>query len=243
MHKLPPVPSPLRRAVLLQHDLPVSPGALGPALTAAGFTLEHRFREVQPGDVDAELVVVLGGFMGVYEADQHAYLREELALLETRLARGRPSLGICLGAQLLAAVAGSRVHADPHGMVIDVMPVRLTPEGRAHPAFAGEGPTLEVVHWHGDTFDPVPGATALAGSERQPHEAFALGSALGVLFHPEVEPATFEAWVRTFPESLQRADRRLEDVLAQDLPRLHAAMPHTHAFLARLAVHLEARSG
>ncbi|HET9451920.1 MAG TPA: hypothetical protein VFO83_13610, partial [Aggregicoccus sp.] len=60
-------------------------------------------------------------------------------------------------------------------------------------------------------------------------------------FHPEVEPATFEAWVRTFPEALQRADRRLEDVLAHDLPRLHSAMPHTRAFLARLAAHLAAQ--
>ena len=79
----------LPRAVLFQHDLSVSAGGLEAALVTAGFRIERRFREVLAGDSDAELVVILGGFMGAYEADRYPFLRDELGLLERRLATPR----------------------------------------------------------------------------------------------------------------------------------------------------------
>jgi GMP synthase (glutamine-hydrolysing) len=232
------LPTPMPRAVLFQHDLPVSAGALERALVRAGFTLETRFREVRPEDDAADLVVVLGGFMGVYEADRHPYLREELALMERRLARRRPCLGICLGAQMLAAVSGARVYPDPRGMVLGVQPIHVTPTGHAHPAFSGAPASFPVVQWHGDTFDTVRGAEALAASERQPQEAFLLSNSLGFLFHPEVEPPTLESWARGFPESLTRSGRELEDVLTKDLPRLQASREEIDGLLGRVARHL-----
>jgi GMP synthase (glutamine-hydrolysing) len=207
------------------------------ALMTAGFQLEPRFREVRPEDDDAELVVVLGGFMGAYEADRHPFLREELALLERRLSRDQPVLGICLGAQMLAQVAGARVYSDPLGMVIGVLPLTLTAEGSAHPAFAPRGQSFDVVHWHGDTFDRVPGAVALAGSARQPQEVFVLGSALGILVHPEVDADTLERWARAYPESLARAGRTLDELARDDLPRLRQQAPQVLAFRERLAAH------
>lgn len=235
------MPAQAPRAVLFQHDQPVGAGGFEAALAVAGFALEPRFREVRPGDAEAELVVVLGGFMGAYEAGRYPFIRDELALLERRLARGRPVLGVCLGAQMLAAVAGARVYSDPRGMVVGVHPLTLTPEGRAHPAFAQDAPSFDVAHWHGDTFDSVPGAVALAGSERQPQEVFVLGSALGVLVHPEVDAATFEGWARAFPQSLARAGRTLEELAADDLPRLRRDSPRVLAFRERLAAHLMGR--
>ncbi len=229
------------RAVLFQHDRPVGAGGLEAALAGAGFALEPRFREVRPEDAEAGLVVVLGGFMGAYEADRYPFLREELALMERRLTRGLPVLGVCLGAQMLAAVAGARVYPDPRGMVVGVHPLTLTSEGRVHTAFAPDAPVFDVAHWHGDTFDAIPGAVALAGSERQPQEVFALGSALGILVHPEVDAATFEGWARASPESLARAGRTLEDLAADDLPRLRRDAPRVHAFRERLAAHLMER--
>lgn len=238
------------RAVIFQHDVPVSLGALEPALLGAGFSLEPRFREVRPGDADADLVVVLGGFMGVYEADQHPYLREEMALMERRLAQGRPCLGICLGAQMLAAISGARVYRDPLGMVLGAHPLHVTPEGQAHPAFAGAPVSFPVVQWHGDTFDTVRGARALAASDRQPQEAFLLSNSLGFLFHPEVDPPMLESWVRRFPESLSRAGRSLEDVLARDLCSLQvtqgergALLSHAVRFLAQAGVEFKGVRG
>ena len=229
------------RAVLFQHDLPVSAGGLEAALVTAGFHIERRFREVLAGDSDADLVVVLGGFMGAYEADRYPFLRDELGLLERRLATRRPTLGICLGAQMLAAVAGARVYPDPLGMVVGVRPLALTPEGRAHPVLAPDAPGFDVAHWHGDTFDAVPGATALAGSERQPQEVFALGAALGVLVHPEIDADTLDRWARTSPETLVRARRTVEDLQADDLPRLRRAGQRIQGFRSRLAHHLRAQ--
>jgi GMP synthase (glutamine-hydrolysing) len=230
------------RAVIFQHDVPVSVGALGPALLGAGFALETRFREVRPGDADADLVVILGGFMGVYEADQHPYLREEMALMEGRLARRRPCLGICLGAQMLAAITGARVYADPRGMVLGAHPIQVTPEGLAHPAFTGASASFPVVQWHGDTFDTIRGAQALAASERQPQEAFLLSNSLGFLFHPEVGPPMLESWLRRFPESLSRAGRTLEDLLSRDLASLEAARWEREGLLSRAVGYL-ARAG
>ncbi|MFP2929873.1 type 1 glutamine amidotransferase [Pyxidicoccus sp. 3LG] len=224
-------------AVLFQHDAPVSAGALEGALVRAGFTLETRFREVRPGDAEADLVVVLGGFMGVYEADQYPYLREELALLERRLHQRRPSLGVCLGAQMLAAVSGARVYQDPKGMVVGAQAIHVAPAGREHPVFAGGPASLLVTQWHGDTFDTVRGAETLASSERQPQEVFQLSSSVGFLFHPEVEPPTLESWARSFPQSLSRAGRQLEDVLARDVPSLRAARADSEGLLKRVAEH------
>ncbi len=226
------------RAILFQHDSPVGAGGLQQALRTAGFHLEPRFREVRPEDAEAELAVVLGGFMGAYEAERYSFLREELALLERRLSRGQPVLGICLGAQMLAQVAGARVYPDPLGMVIGVQPLALTTEGRAHPAFAPLGQAFDVVHWHGDTFDRIPGAVALAGSARQPQEVFVLGSALGILVHPEVDADTLEGWAQASPESLARAGRTLDELAREDLPRLRRHAPQVRAFRERLAAYL-----
>lgn len=229
------------RAVLFQHDRPVTAGGLSAGLAAAGFDLDSRFREVRPGDAEAALVVVLGGFMGAYEFERYPFLRDELALLDQRLARGLPTLGICLGAQMLAQVAGARVYPDPLGMVIGVHRLELTAAGRGHPAFGPDGPTFDVAHWHGDTFDRIPGAVGLAGSARQPQELFSLGAALGILVHPEVDADTFESWARASPESLARAGRTLDELAAHDLPRLRQSAPRIHAFRERLGTVLMAQ--
>ncbi|NPC86452.1 type 1 glutamine amidotransferase, partial [Pyxidicoccus fallax] len=114
------------RAVVFQHEEHEGPGLLGPALEAAGFSLVTRFRSVRREDVSADLVVVMGGPMGVYEADQHPFLHEEQSLLTERLANELPCLGICLGAQLLASAAGAEVFPGKNGFEVGVAPVRWT---------------------------------------------------------------------------------------------------------------------
>ncbi|MFN7132009.1 MAG: glutamine amidotransferase-related protein [Myxococcales bacterium] len=226
------------RAVVFRHSEPVTIGRLGPALEAAGFTLEDRMQEVREGDGDADLLVVLGGFMGMYERDRYPFLREELRLVERRLADGRPNLGVCLGAQLLAVAAGARVYPDPRGMVIGAEEVRFEPPARE--AFGGGAETLRVAAWHGDIFDPIAGATPLARSERHPQEFFALGASLGLLFHPEVTPETFAGWARHNPGSLQRAGRSLAELLARDVPLLETAGVATGRLLGQIAARLAA---
>lgn len=139
------------------------------------------------------LWIVLGGPIGVYEEDAYPFIRDELRLLRARLDAGRPTLGVCLGAQMIAAALGARVYPGG-GKEIGWKPLQLTDAGRASPlaAFADGTP---VLHWHGDTFDLPDGATLLASTDLYPHQAFAWGAhALALQFHIETSAPGLERW-------------------------------------------------
>lgn len=222
------------RAILYTHHELEGPVRLTAALRRAGFHLETRLREVQDGDEDAALVVVMGGPMALYESEQHPFLKHELRVVEKRLKERRPVLGICLGAQMIAQAAGARVHKGEAGTVIGVLPITLTAEAQADPLFAGFEERFEVPHWHGDTWTQVPGAVRLASSARY-EEAFRLGNALGFQFHPELDAQTYQAWTRALPEEVAKTGRTVEEVLARDLPRLNLAERDMGLLLERIA--------
>jgi GMP synthase (glutamine-hydrolysing) len=226
----------MMRAVVFEHDENTGVGRLGPALQQAGFSLVRRFRAVRREDVDAELVVVMGGHMGVYEGDQHPFLQEESALLAERLANGRPCLGICLGAQMMASAAGAEVFPGKNGFEIGAAPVRWTQEGLKDPVIAGVRPRTVVAHWHQDTFKAVPGATLLASTDRYTQQAFRLGTSYAFQFHLELEAHVLDGWLTQWPEELQRHRTDLAAVRAQ-LPKLQAAQPELDDLMHRLAHH------
>ena len=147
------------------------------------------------GRPEAELLIVLGAPIGVYEAAQYPFLEAELEVIRRRLDRGMPILGICLGAQLIAAAAGARVY--PSGVrEIGWGPVSLTAAGSESCLRHLSGCDYTVLHWHGDTFDLPEGATLLASTPMVRHQAFALGpNALGLQFHAEADPRTIERWL------------------------------------------------
>lgn len=178
-------------------------GSLGPELLRRGFmihaieaaTAKFPVPEIQ----DSDLVVVLGGPIGVYDADDYPFLRDEIDGIRQRLAAGKPTLGICLGAQLMVAALGARVYPGDRGSEIGWLPL-LPATGTADPAepdwfsplLAGK---LNVFHWHGDTFDLPEGALPLARSALYENQAFAVGDfALGLQFHPEVTELGLERW-------------------------------------------------
>jgi GMP synthase (glutamine-hydrolysing) len=226
------------RAVVYQHEPGEGPGVLSSALEEAGFTLEVRFREARPADAEAALVVALGGPMGAYEASQHPFLAAELSVLRARVMWRKPTLGVCLGAQMLAAAAGARVYPGPAGFELGVASIVPTPAAAADPVFAGLPPSLNVVQWHADTYDAVPGAVRLASSARYVEQAFRIGPSYGLQFHVELDAANFERWVRGGPADLARAGRSAEEVLDRDLPLLVSAEPALRALSRRLALAL-----
>jgi GMP synthase (glutamine-hydrolysing) len=188
----------MKSAIAIRHVGFEDLGAFQTPLRAAGYAVSYR--DIGADDLTApqlaaaDLLVVLGGPIGVYEDTIYPFLRQEIALLEQRLAANRPTLGICLGAQLMARAAGARVY--PSGIKeIGFAPIILTEAGRESclAPFADAPMTL---HWHGDTFDLPDGAQLLASTALTKHQAFALGpNVIGFQFHPEAGAGNFEAWL------------------------------------------------
>jgi GMP synthase (glutamine-hydrolysing) len=139
-------------------------------------------------------LIVLGGPIGVYEQEAYPFLADEVALLARRLARGLPTLGICLGAQLMAAALGAEVMPGTAGKEIGWGPLTAAPvvNNPLAPLFE---PGVEVLHWHGDTFPLPRQATLLASTSRYSHQAFTVGNhALALQFHAEVRAVQLERW-------------------------------------------------
>lgn len=228
-------------ARILQHEKNEGAGLLASALERAGFQVEARLRAVEPGDLEAPLVVVMGGPQAVYQASAHPYLLDELRLLRARLEARRPNLGVCLGAQLLAAAAGARVFPGERGVELGLLPLHLTGAGVRDEVFSALPATgFRALHWHGDTFDAVPGAEPLASTDRYPQQAFRAGRSYGVQFHPELTGAAFLEWADAAPEDLARAGvtrEELEQVRSfpEGEPAIAALLDGLARFFAREA--------
>jgi GMP synthase (glutamine-hydrolysing) len=190
----------MKTALTIRHVAFEDLGTLEPALLEAGFQLQ--FRDAGVDDLSAidpqgpDLLIVLGGPIGVYEQRDYPFLTDEIDLLQRRLAGDLPILGICLGAQLLAAALGARVYPGNTGKEIGwgkLLPGERAPDHSFMLPLLDEG--VEVLHWHGDTFDLPTGAAHLAASDRYVNQAFAWGrSGLGLQFHPEVTAQGLERW-------------------------------------------------
>jgi len=141
----------------------------------------------------ADIAVVLGGPIGVYETQTYPFLQDELNALSQRLTAMMPTLGICLGAQLMAQAMGGKVF--PGGQK-EIGWSSLTLHNEAVNSPLQHLQNTPVLHWHGDTFDLPPKAELLASTALYRHQAFRVGSNLLALqFHPEVQARTFERWL------------------------------------------------
>ncbi|MCO5130899.1 MAG: glutamine amidotransferase [Xanthobacteraceae bacterium] len=172
-------------------------GLLGDLLAARGVDVSYVDAGVDSLDAGAwgavDLAVVLGGPIGVYEVDEYPFLDGEVAMLRARLAARRPTLGICLGAQLMAAALGACVAPGP-AKEIGYAPLTFTEAGRRSVLAPLDG--VDVLHWHGDNLDLPDGAERLAFTRTCPVQAFTVGAhALGLQFHIETEPVQFERWL------------------------------------------------
>jgi GMP synthase-like glutamine amidotransferase len=192
---------------LLQHADFEGPGTI--AAAAADRGIELRVVRPDAGDAlpqvgDLGGLVVMGGPMGVDEDDRHPWLTGERELLARAVAAGLPVLGVCLGAQQLAAALGADVHPARHPE-IGAGRVVLTPAGRRDrvlgPEYGGlAGGELPCVHWHADTFELPAGAVHLAATRDCPHQAFRVGDTVyGLQFHVEVDAALAARWRPELP--------------------------------------------
>jgi len=140
---------------------------------------------VLPAVAGIDLVIVLGGPMGVHDEGSCPWLVAEKRFVADCIDRGLAVLGICLGAQIIAAALGAQVYANPE-REIGWWPLRLLPAAADSPLFRDFPAQVEVFHWHGDTFDLPPGADHIARSVACAHQAFVYRErTVGLQFHLE----------------------------------------------------------
>ena len=186
-----------RTCLIVTHVAFEDAGQLAPLLTEHGYEIDYLQAGVDRFNATlvsaADLLLVLGGPIGVYEQERYPFLADEIVAIAARLAGDRPTLGICLGAQLMAAALGARV-APSGAKEIGWAPVTLTNAGAASPLAAlGSTP---VLHWHGDNCDLPAGCEVLAHTPQCPVQAFRRGSSqLALQFHLEVDATRFERWL------------------------------------------------
>jgi GMP synthase (glutamine-hydrolysing) len=216
-----------KTVIALRHVFFEDLSAFAPILAEAGYKIEYLDLGVDDlktsKALEAELVVALGGPIGAYEENLYPYLKDEIDLLERRLATGRPTLGICLGAQLMARALGARVYA---GQIKEIGfgAIDLTEEGRRSCLAPFENGS--VLHWHGDTFDLPDAAVRLASTINYENQAFGYGlNAIAFQFHPEAGAGEFERWLIGHAAELAQAGKDVALLRAEYL-RFRSALKH-----------------
>jgi GMP synthase (glutamine-hydrolysing) len=157
-------------------------------------------------------LVVLGGPISVYDRDGYPFIDAEIELLSSRLAAQSPTLGICPGAQLMAAALGARVYPGSRGKELGWAPIHTTSNCSIPSWFKPLlKPTLRVLHWHGDTFDLPDGAERLAETADYANQGFVVGNFATALqfFHPEVTVRGLERWYVGHATELAQASVRV----------------------------------
>jgi len=176
---------------------------------------------------DADLVVVLGGPIGVGDVAQFPTIEEETRLIRERLDSARPILGVCLGAQLIAHALGWPV--QPAELELGWGTIDVAPAGMETPLRHIAG--VPILQWHGDTVYPPAEVEMLASTAVTACQAFRLGSAFAIQFHPEVDPESFEQWLIGNFMELRALGRSIEEFRAQTAVAADAATVASIGFI------------
>lgn len=198
----------MKQALIIRHVPYEGVAGYRQPIEAAGYEVD-RIDVADPAFArldltEPDLLIMMGGPMGVYEQDQHPWITCQLRRLALRLAADRPTLGVCFGAQMIAAALGADVYAGPVKEV-GFHPVRI--HDHAAGGFLRHLHDVPILHWHGDTFTLPEGAELLASSHVYDHQAFRYGrNVLALQFHAEMgQDERFDAWISEWPESVIEA--------------------------------------
>ncbi|MBD3315672.1 MAG: amidotransferase [Chitinivibrionales bacterium] len=170
-----------------------------------GYTIEgtRLFEGAPPPSLDEfEMLVVMGGPMGVGDENTYSWINVEKRFIERAIGVGKCVVGVCLGAQLIAEVLGARVYRAHH-REIGWFPVSLTAEAHGDPTLEGFPSSFESFHWHGDTFDVPEGGRCLAGSEACENQIFAYDDGIvGLQCHLEATAESIQALLENCHDEL-----------------------------------------
>lgn len=199
----------MEEVLVFQHDPFEDLGTFAEVLEKQGANC--RVIQLFHGEMPAEewdriqALIILGGPMGVHDEEQFPFLRWEKRIIRAAIDEAVPLLGVCLGAQLIAATLGATVY---HGPVKEIgwSPISVTPHGQMDSLLGYLPENATVFQWHGDGFDLPSGAIRLASSVNYENQAFRLGKNIYALqFHLEVTPPMIERWIDVRSKDLAQA--------------------------------------
>lgn len=213
----------MSRYLVIQHEAEAPAGWLAERWAQRGIELDvvrPDLGEPIPEALDHDGLVVLGGPMNANDDDDFPWLAPTRELIRSTVSDGTPTLGVCLGHQLVNVALGGEVILNPNGRIVGLVPLSLNAVGDDDPLLAGLT-GRDVIHYNGDVVTRLPeGAVVLATSPDGSAQAVRYGPRVwGVQFHPETTPEVFASWMATFrPEGDEPADgaeRWLADVVAR----------------------------
>jgi GMP synthase-like glutamine amidotransferase len=212
------------KALIFTHHPKEGPGLLKEILRERGWEVE----EVAPSEGAQmpeprtfHLLILMGGPMSVNEEDLYPFLREEKAFVRQWVTAGNPTIGICLGAQLIADVLGGRVYKGDKEE-LGWYELIVTEEGKKDPFVRGFPLRFPVFQWHGETFELPEGAILLATAQEYPHQAFRFKDSIHAFqFHLEVTEEMIQTWLAE-----GEVDKGKQQMITASL-HLHLPVIHT----------------
>ena len=187
------------------------PSSLGKVLKDRGLRIRSIYTpfadldEIDP--LRPDLLVVMGGPIGVYQKDDYPFLKKEIEIVKRRIENDLPTIGICLGSQIIAAASGEEIYIGKAGRELGWHDLKLTDQGKERETHHFCDTRSPMFHWHGDTFDLPEGATLLASSEMYDNQIFEMGkNTLGIQCHPEVTQNQLNEWFVMFVNQITGDD-------------------------------------
>lgn len=208
----------MKQVIVLQHHANEGLGTIAEALEAAEISAStvciFDGEKVPARMSEADGLIILGGAVGVYEAETYPYLSDEIRLIEKALGGEKPILGICLGSQLLAAALGAKVYKSGR-QEIGWHAVKSSAAAQDDALWNGIEKEFWAFHWHGDVFELPAGAVSLASSSLTEHQAFRFGEkAYGILFHPEATGEIILSMTKNFNVEAEQAEITAAQIFA-----------------------------
>jgi GMP synthase-like glutamine amidotransferase len=215
--------------LIIKHVEIEGPGLIGAFLLEKGFDIKvielEKGERLFPNLEGIEAVIILGGPMNVYQEKEYPFLKEEDEFIRKLIDKGIPTLGICLGAQLIAKALGAKVEKAPQ-KEIGWYKVSLTPGGLKDPLFSGIEEEFFVFQWHEDQFQLPERAVLIATSQICKNQAFRYSQNIyGFQFHIEVTSEMIEEWFRVYKEDEDLREIDLEQILdfaSENKDRIHS---------------------